>query len=202
MKINDQVIGRFDNEIRIFAKKFGLTAEIEHTLFNEKTDIRLSNGCTYKRYILEWDDVPNFTTAINGVVRDASVFFGGSRTNKTNHQQVCFDIQRVLFNDPATIVFWKDGTKTVVKCQEGDLYSEEVGLALCFAKKALGNQSNFNNVFKKWIPEETTNTIDDSELRKSLANVASSSSIAAGVMAKFHEAMEQKRKADEWLDSI
>lgn len=65
-----------------------------------------------------------------------------------------FDIDRVIFNDPATIVFWADGTKTVVKCQKGDIYSPETGLALCIAKKALGNKSNFNNVFHEWIPEE------------------------------------------------
>lgn len=65
-----------------------------------------------------------------------------------------FQIQRVIFNNPATIVIWADGTKTVVKCQEGDVYSKETGLALCFAKKALGNTGNFNDVFHKWIPEE------------------------------------------------
>ena len=63
-------------------------------------------------------------------------------------------IDRVIFNAPATIVFWTDGTKTVVKCQEGDAYSKETGLALCIAKKALGNKGNFNNIFRKWIPEE------------------------------------------------
>lgn len=61
---------------------------------------------------------------------------------------------KVIFHDPATIVFWDDGTKTVVKCQEGDKYDEEMGLALCFTKKALGNKSNFNNVMKKFIPEK------------------------------------------------
>ena len=60
-------------------------------------------------------------------------------------------IKKVIFNDPATIVLWLDGTKTVVKCQEGDEYSKEKGLALCFAKRALGNKSNFNNEFKRWI---------------------------------------------------
>jgi len=60
-------------------------------------------------------------------------------------------IKKVIFNDPATIVFWNDGTKTVVKCQEGDTYDKEKGLALCIAKKALGNKGNFNNEFKKWI---------------------------------------------------
>jgi hypothetical protein len=63
-------------------------------------------------------------------------------------------IEKVIFNDPATIVIWKDKTKTVVKCQAGDTYSPELGLAMCFAKKYLGNKGNFNEVFKKWIPEE------------------------------------------------
>lgn len=75
------------------------------------------------------------------------------------------EIKNVIFNDPATIVLWDDGTKTVVKCQEDDLYSEEVGLALCIAKKALGNKGNFNNVFKKWIPERKIDDVDD-ELTK------------------------------------
>lgn len=63
-------------------------------------------------------------------------------------------IKNVIFNDPATIVFWYDGTKTVVKCQPGDTYDKRMGLALCIAKKALGNKGNYNNVFDKWIPEE------------------------------------------------
>lgn len=64
------------------------------------------------------------------------------------------NIKNVYFNDPATVVLWDDGTKTIVKCQDGDTYSRETGLALCMAKKALGNKSAFNDIFKKWIPEE------------------------------------------------
>lgn len=63
-------------------------------------------------------------------------------------------IKKVIFNDPATIVIWSDDTKTVVKCQPGDKYSKELGLAMCISKKFLGNKGNFNEEFKKWIPEE------------------------------------------------
>lgn len=63
-------------------------------------------------------------------------------------------IKNVYFNPPATVVLWNDGTKTVVKCQDGDSYSKQTGLALCMAKKAMGNSSKFNDIFKKWIPEE------------------------------------------------
>lgn len=72
-------------------------------------------------------------------------------------------IKNVIFNDPATVVIWNDGTKTVVKCQPGDTYSKETGLALCIAKKYLGNKGNFNEVFKKWIPEEVEIPVEEVE---------------------------------------
>ena len=64
------------------------------------------------------------------------------------------DIKDVIFNNPATIVFWADGSKTVVKCQDDDIYDPEKGLAMAISKKALGNQGNYCNDIKKWLPEE------------------------------------------------
>lgn len=61
------------------------------------------------------------------------------------------DIVDVIFNDPATIVFWKDGTKTVVKCGEGDIYDPEKGLAMAIAKKHYGNKYSYYNVFQHWM---------------------------------------------------
>lgn len=63
-------------------------------------------------------------------------------------------ITNVIFNDPATIVFWADKTKTVVKCEENDIYDPEKGLAMAIVKKMLGNQGNYYNTIKKWLPEE------------------------------------------------
>lgn len=62
-------------------------------------------------------------------------------------------IKKVIFNNPATIIIWKDGTKTVVKA-EGENYDPEKGLAMAMAKKAYGNQGNYYNEFKKWLPKE------------------------------------------------
>ena len=60
--------------------------------------------------------------------------------------------ERVIYNDPATIVFWKDGTKTVVKCMEGDTYNPEVGLAMCVCKKLYG--SKYHKFFRYYAPKE------------------------------------------------
>lgn len=59
-------------------------------------------------------------------------------------------IEKVIFNGPATIVLWSDGTKTVVKCQKDDMCDYEKGLAMAITKKALGNQGNYCNELKKW----------------------------------------------------
>ena len=64
------------------------------------------------------------------------------------------EIKKVIFNDPATIVIWKDGSKTVVKCGENDIYDKEKGLAMAIAKKAFGNKGNYYEEFKKWLPVE------------------------------------------------
>ena len=74
------------------------------------------------------------------------------------------EIKNVKFNGPATIVFWADGTKTIVKCQDGDDYSEEVGLAMCIAKKVFGNTSKYNDIFKKWCNSYDTETDTDDYL--------------------------------------
>ena len=71
-----------------------------------------------------------------------------------SHTPIYPSIKEVIFNNPATVVIWADGTKTVVKCQEGDTYNEELGLAMCISKKFFGNKGNFNEVFKKWIKED------------------------------------------------
>lgn len=62
-------------------------------------------------------------------------------------------IKNVIFNDPATIIFWTDGTKTVVKA-ENEPFDPEKGLAMAMSKKFLGNKGNYFNEFKKWLPEK------------------------------------------------
>ena len=62
-----------------------------------------------------------------------------------------FAISDVIFNDPATIVFWADGTKTVVKCQKGETFDPEKGLAMAIAKKIYGGKHNYYEVFAKHV---------------------------------------------------
>lgn len=63
------------------------------------------------------------------------------------------EIEKVIFNDPATIVFWSDGKKTVVKCANEE-FDKEKGLAMAICKRVLGNKGNYFNEFRKWIEEK------------------------------------------------
>jgi len=61
-------------------------------------------------------------------------------------------IKRVIFHDPATIIYWKDGDKTVVKCGTDDVFDPEKGLTMAIAKKVLGKE--FHSTLKRWISED------------------------------------------------
>lgn len=60
------------------------------------------------------------------------------------------EISKVIFNEPATIILWKDGTKTVVKAQDGEPFDKEKGLAMAFMKKVCGNKGSYNKIFRKF----------------------------------------------------
>lgn len=62
-------------------------------------------------------------------------------------------IKKVIFNNPATIILWQDGTKTVVKCNERDTYDPEKGFAMAISEKVLGSYSAFKREMKKWENE-------------------------------------------------
>lgn len=59
--------------------------------------------------------------------------------------------ENVIFHDPATIVYWDDGTRTVVKCQPGDVFNAEAGLTTAMLKKYMGNDNTFNRVINEWL---------------------------------------------------
>ena len=72
----------------------------------------------------------------------------GFATKQSTNRRV--KIKDVIFSDPATVVFWSDGTKTVVKTHGGEKYDKEKGLAMAIIKKITGNTSNYYEIFKEW----------------------------------------------------
>lgn len=69
-----------------------------------------------------------------------------SEFTATLHRQFRFAPKEIIYNDAATIVYWTDGTKTVVKCNENDEYSEYAGFVAAVAKKMYGGANVINRL--------------------------------------------------------
>ena len=126
-------------------------------------DIVILSKIDGKRFLVEYLDNRNFLVGIremriNGYgqllwVHPEDIIIANYRYTVEKTYNLGTNIKKVIFNNPATIVFWSDGSKTVVKAHNND-YDPEKGLAMAIAKKALGNEGNYYNVFKKWLPNE------------------------------------------------
>lgn len=110
-----------------------------------KTDVDVYHATLGpKHYLVRWDEVRSLTEAAVSILSDVKMQLNlNYMPNLT--------IKDVIFNPPATIVFWMDGTKTVVKDQGEVFYDPEKGMAMAVAKKAFGNQGNYYNQFAKYL---------------------------------------------------
>ncbi len=62
-------------------------------------------------------------------------------------------VQKVIFNNPKTIIIWSDGSKTIVSCREGDTFDKYAGFCAAVTKKVLGSTSHAKKILNK---KETT----------------------------------------------
>lgn len=63
-----------------------------------------------------------------------------------------FHVIKVKFSGPATIVFFDDNTKIVVKCSENDIYDPEKAIMIAVMRKISGKTSSG---FSKWLGKMT-----------------------------------------------
>lgn len=78
------------------------------------------------------------------------------KMKKSIKKPVTNPIKKVIFNPPATIVFWKDGSKTVVKAQ-GDVFNPETGLAMAISRHYLCDVcglERYDGVFNRYLPKD------------------------------------------------
>lgn len=77
---------------------------------------------------------------------------------------------KIIYNPPATIVFWTDGTKTVVKCSAEDEYNEYYGFLCALGKKMFGTNSHL----KKLIDEKAERHYPEDEFNKQIEQLEKS----------------------------
>ena len=115
-------------------------------------------------YAVNWKEVHSLTEAAVPILVDIKTRLNSTVDNrmyehhknenemlKNIYYGLSLTIKDVIFNPPATIVLWMDGTKTVVKDQGEVFYDPEKGMAMAVAKKAFGNQGNYYNQFAKYL---------------------------------------------------
>lgn len=108
--------------------------------------------------------VPDYTKHPVTAVAGKNAQIGKSAfSGKFDQVKVGMYITKVIYNDPATIVFWSDDTKTMCKAQHGDTYNREAGLALCVLKKLVGGDQ-VASLLTEWTDEDS-NVIDLKYLR-------------------------------------
>lgn len=90
---------------------------------------------TFNEAGLESIHIESIDKAILNSYKSFLNYHYGSRSNSLQPK-------KIIFNGPATIVIWNDGTKTVVKQSKFDDYDYEKGFAMCVVKKVFGDQYN------------------------------------------------------------
>jgi hypothetical protein len=117
--------------------------------------------------------IPEIKRALNSIYGIPSAYY--ERIQKDLYSP---RIKNVIFNDPATIVFWEDGTKTVVKAHD-EPFDKGKGLSMAIVKKMYGNKGSYFNEIKKWVENEedgaviNKNTTGFDEIRAFLKKINS-----------------------------
>lgn len=186
MRMTEESIERFNSTVHGFSKEYGINViadHVESTQVTMMTFVHPREKTTYYRYVFKWGEVTSITAGLTNIFVDAlrwvearDTFNQGldkyhklletnayirndiSTTEEAARRMPKVSgIKKVHFSGPVTCVIWADGTKTLVRCSENDMYDYEKGLAMAIAKKALGTNasgSNYYDIFKEWLPSE------------------------------------------------
>ena len=68
---------------------------------------------------------------------------------KEDKDMISFGVNRIIFNGPATIVFWDNGDKTVVKRNEKDPQNDYNAFCAALAKHIYGTNSALKSMIEK-----------------------------------------------------
>lgn len=128
------------------------------------TMITLDTGHTFqfKSYEIYWDSAHNAYIKKNGryhqdaldnarYTAQAQAMYNRTYEKEARAAMSTASIKNVIFAPPATIIYWSDGSKTVVKCSEKDVFDPEKGLAMAIAKRCGGNNGSYYKEIQSWV---------------------------------------------------
>ena len=164
MKMNKDKLDAFCEMMDKELDKLGCSIGYKTDTAVHKTDVDIYHATLGpKHYLVQWDEVRSLTEAAVPILSDIKM-----QLNLNYMPNLA--IKDVIFNPPATIILWMDGTKTVVKDQGEVFYDPEKGMAMATAKKAFGNKGNYYNQFAKYL--DIYEKKQENESAKSYVNTA------------------------------
>lgn len=146
---NKRVIGNITDVVRTVDGETMITLDTGHTF-------------QFKSYDIYWDSASNAYIKKNGsyhqdaldnarYTAQAQAMYNRTYEKEARAAMSTASIKNVIFAPPATIVYWSDGSKTVVKCSEKDVFDPEKGLAMAIAKRCGGNKGSYYKEIQNWV---------------------------------------------------
>ena len=146
---NKRVIGNITDVVRTVDGETMITLDTGHTF-------------QFKSYDIYWDSASNAYIKKNGsyhqdaldnarYTAQAQAMYNRTYEKEARAAMSTASIKNVIFAPPATIVYWSDGSKTVVKCSEKDVFDPEKGLAMAIAKRCGGNKGSYYKEIQSWV---------------------------------------------------
>lgn len=146
---NKRVIGNITDVVRTVDGETMITLDTGHTF-------------QFKSYDIYWDSARNAYIKKNGryhqdaldnarYAAQAQAMYNRTYKKEARAAMSTASIKNVIFAPPATIVYWSDGSTTVVKCSEKDVFDPEKGLAMAIAKRCGGNKGSYYKEIQSWV---------------------------------------------------
>lgn len=143
---NKRVIGNITDVVRTVDGETMITLDTGHTFQFKSNDIYWDKGhnCFInKPYHRDALDNARYITQARAMLNTAHAKEAAAMNAAV--------IKDAIFAPPATIVYWSDGSKTVVKCSEKDVFDPEKGLAMAIAKRCGGNKGSYYKEIQNWV---------------------------------------------------
>ena len=186
---NKRVIGNITDVVRTVDGETMITLDTGHTFQFRSNDIYWDKGhdCFINKPY-HWDALENAR-----YITQARAMLNTLYAKEAAAMNAAV-IKDAIFAPPATIVYWSDGTKTVVKCSEKDIFDPEKGLAMAIAKRCGGNKGSYYKEIQNWVeksgkkyprkPYTESSSIESDTLKKYIAQAKKSYEAALEAAAK------------------
>ena len=148
-----------------FMSNYPISESAIRSLFTDTDDVASNYPEIKPKRILHDPEYFKRSVETMGIMNDSEYFEGFvMMLNEVDCNSPYPKPVKIIYSPPATIVFWTDGTKTVVKCSMDDEYNEYYGFLCALGKKIFGTNSHL----KKMIDEKAERHYPEDEFSKQI----------------------------------